>query len=86
MFLIDDLLLLPVKGFLGMVEKIRDMALEELEDTPEKLKRELLDLQMALESDQITEEEYQKKEKDILERFEALKEKTKFKEKSKVEK
>jgi len=49
------------------------MALEELEDTPEKLQRELLDLQMALESEQITEAEYQKKEKDILERMEALK-------------
>jgi ribosomal protein L29 len=75
MFLIDDLLLLPAKGFIGIAKKIRDMALEELEDTPEKLKRELLDLQMALEAEQITEAEYQKKEKDILERLEILKEK-----------
>lgn len=73
MLLIDDLLLLPAKGFIGIIKKIRDMALEELEDTPEKLQRELLDLQMALESEQITEEEYEKKEKDILERLEALK-------------
>ena len=71
-FLIDDLLLFPVKGLLGLVKKIRDMAAEELEDTPEKLKRELLDLQMALEIEEITEDEYQKKEKDILERLEAL--------------
>ena len=72
-FFIDDLLLAPIKGIVWIAEKVRDMALEELEDTPEKLQRELLDLQMALESEQITEAEYQKKEKDILERMEALK-------------
>jgi len=72
-FLIDDLLLLPARMFMDVVEKIRDMAVEELEDTPEKLQRELLDAQMALETEEITEEEYQKKEKDILERMEALK-------------
>ncbi len=77
MFLIDDILLLPVKGFLEIIKKIRDMALEELEDTPEKLQRELLDLQMALETEQITEAEYQTKEKNVLERLEALKEKNK---------
>jgi len=58
---------------MDVVEKIRDMAVEELEDTPEKLQRELLDAQMALETEEITEEEYQKKGKDILERMEALK-------------
>ena len=73
-FLIDDILLAPIKGIVWIAEKIRDVALEELEDTPEKLQRELLDLQMALEAEQITEAEHQKKEKDILERLEALKE------------
>ncbi|MEW6407898.1 MAG: gas vesicle protein GvpG [Patescibacteria group bacterium] len=73
MLLIDDLLLLPVKGFLGIIEKIRDMALEELEDTPEKLKRELLDLQMLYEMEEITKEEYKKKEDKILKRLEVLK-------------
>ena len=77
-FLIDDILLFPIKGVVWIAEKIRDMALEELEDTPEKLQRELLDLQMELDSEQITEAEYQKKEKDILGRLEALREKTKF--------
>ncbi|MBI5123351.1 gas vesicle protein GvpG [Candidatus Roizmanbacteria bacterium] len=74
-FLIDDILLAPIKGIVWIAEKIRDMALEELEDTPEKLKRELLDTQLLLETDQITEEEYKKREKDILERLSALKEK-----------
>jgi len=70
MFIIDDIFffLNPV----WIAKKIRDMALEELEDTPEKLQRELLDLQMALESEQINEEEHKKREKNILERLEAL--------------
>jgi len=72
-FLIDDILLAPIKGVVWIAEKVRDIALEELEDTPEKLQRELFDLQMALEAEQISEAEYQKKEKDILERLEALK-------------
>jgi len=73
MFLIDDILLLPARMGMDIVEKIRDMALGQLEDTPEKLQRELLDLEMALETEDITEEEYQKKEKDILARMEVLK-------------
>ena len=68
MFLIDDFLM-------WIFETIHDQALEELEDTPEKLKRELLDNQLLLETDQITEDEYKKREKDILERLNALKEK-----------
>ena len=72
-FLIDDILLAPVKAFVWLGEKVRDMALEELEDTPEKLQRELLDLQMTFETEEITEAEYEKKEKDILERMEVLK-------------
>ena len=72
-FFIDDILLAPIKGIVWIAEKVRDMALEELEDTPEKLQRELLDLQMTFETEEITEAEYQKKEKDILDRMEALK-------------
>ena len=81
MFLIDDILLAPVKGVVYIAKKIHELAKEELMDTEEKLKRELLDLQMLFETDQISEEEYQKNEKNILERLEALKEKTPSKQK-----
>jgi len=74
-FFIDDILLAPIKGIVWIAEKVRDMALEELEETPEKLQRELLDLQMALETEQITDEEYKKREEDILTRMEALRKK-----------
>lgn len=71
-FLIDDILLAPINGMIWLSKQIRDKVEEQLEDTPEKLQRELLDLQMALEIEEITEAEYEKEEKDILERIEAL--------------
>jgi len=70
MFLIDDFLM-------WIFETIHDRALGELEDTLEKLKRQLLDTQLLLETGQISEEEYKKREENILERLNALKEKTK---------
>ena len=77
MFIIDDILLAPIKGVVYIAKKIHELAEEELVDTEEKLKRELLDIQMLFETDQISEEEYQKGEKDILGRLESLKEKNK---------
>lgn len=71
MFLLDDLL----KGFVGIAKKIQEMALEELEDSTQKLHQELLEGQMMLDAGQITEEEYQKREQHILERLNALKNK-----------
>lgn len=65
MFLIDDLLIF-------IAEKVQSLVKEEVEDTSEKLKRELLDLQMRLEMEEFTEEEYKKKEDEILARMEAL--------------
>lgn len=79
MLIIDDILLAPVKGFLWICKKIQGMAEEELTDTEEKLKRELLDLQMLFETDQITEEKYKRKEDEILAKLEALREKAKSK-------
>lgn len=73
MFIIDDILLAPIKGFVYLAKKVQEIADEEIEDTEEKIKTELLDLQMLFETDQISEEEYQKKEEDILERLSALK-------------
>lgn len=75
MLVADDLLLLLLKSPYYIFKKIHDMAMEELEDTPEKLSRELLDLQMLSETEQISEDEYQKREKDILGRLDTLKNK-----------
>jgi len=74
MLIIDDLLInLPVKGFLGIFKKIYEMAEAELTDES-KIKEELLRLQTMYEIDQIGEEEYQKKEAELLERLNAARE------------
>ena len=74
MFIIDDILLSPIKGFLYIFKEIEKIAKEEMEDTSEKLKKELLEAQMLFETDQISEKEYSKREKNVLERLNALRE------------
>jgi hypothetical protein len=69
MFIVDDLLIgLPAKGLLSIFEKIYEMAQTELTDES-KIKEELLRSQTLYEIDEITEEEYQKIEAELLERL-----------------
>ncbi|GHO83147.1 hypothetical protein KSZ_11530 [Dictyobacter formicarum] len=69
MFILDDLLIgLPVKGFVGILRTIANMAEEELTDES-KIKEELLMLQTLFVTDQITEEEYKRREDQLVERL-----------------
>ena len=69
MFIIDDLLIgLPAKGLASLFSKIYEMAQTEFTDES-KIKEELLRTQILYEIDQITEEEYQKIEAELLERL-----------------
>lgn len=70
MLILDDLLGLSVKGFIGLFKKIHDMAMEELY-SEDKIQEELLGVSQLYESGQITKEEYQKKEAALLERLTA---------------
>jgi len=72
MFFIDDLLLAPVNGFkfiLGQIQKIADKELND--DT--FIKEQLLELQMRLELDEISEEEYKERETDLFARLRVIK-------------
>lgn len=71
MFLIDDILLAPLKGIIFLGKKIKEVADKELFDEG-RLKQNLMELQMKLEMEEISEEEYQKREKELLERLEAV--------------
>ncbi len=73
MLIIDDLLLLPFKGLMGIFKEIQKQADQELGD-PEKLREKLLEAQVLFEVDKITEEEYLKREKEIMARLNALEE------------
>ena len=72
MFLIDDILLAPVSGFKFILGQIQKMADQELNDDT-VIKEQLLELQMRLELDEISESEYQEREAEIFARLRALK-------------
>ena len=71
MLLIDDLLLLPVKGFIGIFKKVQEMAERELSDE-DYIRERLMELQLKFELDEISEEEYIDQEKELMTRLDAI--------------
>lgn len=80
MFLIDDILLAPLKGVIWVAEKVKEIAERELYDEG-RIKERLMELELQFELyDEINEEEYKKQEKELLARLDAIR-KAKEKEK-----
>jgi len=71
MFLIDDILLAPLKGVVWLGKKINEVVEKEFSDQG-RIKEELMQLQLRFEMDEISEEEYKKQEKELLERLDAI--------------
>jgi len=65
MFLLDDLLSLPLSGLKFVFRTLRQVAEEQYTDTG-PIKERLLELQLRLESEEITEAEYVQREAEIL--------------------
>jgi len=65
MFLIDDLLLAPLKGVIFIAEKINEVIQKETSDEG-SIKERLMSLQLKFEMDEISEEEYDQKEDELL--------------------
>ena len=65
MFLIDDLLSLPISGVKFVLRTLQQVAEEQYTDTAPG-KRRLLELQVELESGEISEQEYVRQESEIL--------------------
>ncbi len=72
MFFIDDLLLAPVNGFKFIMKQIQQIADRELNDES-VLKEQLLELQMRLELEEISDEDYAEAEREIFARLRAVK-------------
>jgi len=70
-FLVDDIFLAPLKGIKALANQVAKLGSREL-DSESKLQSELLEAQMLFESDEITEEEYQKREDAIMKRLNAI--------------
>jgi hypothetical protein len=73
MFLIDDLLLAPVNGFKFIMRQIQQLADKELNDES-VIKEQLLELQVRLELEEISEEDYAAAERELFARLRAVKE------------
>ena len=69
MFLIDDLLTLPLKGFFGIFKKIHEMVEQELSDET-YIRGKLMELQMRFESGEINEKTLIEQERYLLARLE----------------
>jgi hypothetical protein len=72
MFLVDDLLMSPVKGILWVFREINDAAQQELAGESEAITSALTELYMKLETGQITEAEFDAQEKVLLDRLDQL--------------
>jgi hypothetical protein len=65
MFLIDDILLAPLKGIIFIGKKINEVIEKETSDEG-AIKERLMRLQLKFEMDEIDEEEYDRREDELL--------------------
>jgi hypothetical protein len=72
MLLIDDLLLAPINTFKFILGQIQQMAERELNDEG-LIKDQLLELQMRLELEEISEQEYREREAELFARLRVIK-------------
>ena len=72
MLLVDDLLFIPVDGFKFILKQIQQVADRELNDES-LIKSQLLELQMRLELEEISEEDYKEQEAELFARLRSIK-------------
>ena len=72
MLLVDDILLFPARGLLWVFRAVGQAAEEEIAGEAEVLKAELRELYMLLETGTISEDEYDIREKALLDRLETV--------------
>jgi uncharacterized membrane protein len=71
MFLIDSILLAPLKGVIFIANKINEVVEKETSDEG-TVKEKLMRLQLKFEMDEIDEEEYDKREDELLKLLENI--------------
>ena len=72
MLLVDNILFSPVKGINWIFKKIHSLAQEELEGEGDRIREDLTELYMQLETGAITEAEFEEQEAILLDRLDAL--------------
>jgi len=74
MLIIDDILLFPIKSILWIFREIHNAAQEDLASEAEAITTELSELYMMLETGRITEDEFDAREKELLDRLDKIQE------------
>jgi hypothetical protein len=74
MFLLDNILLSPLHGVLWVARELDKVAQEELANESGTIRADLSGLYLLLEKGQITEEEFDAREKVLLDRLDAISE------------
>jgi len=70
-FLLDDILLAPVNGVIWLGRKFDEVVQKEYSGEG-RIKEQLMELQLRFELDEITEEEYNEQEKELLARLDGI--------------
>jgi len=78
MFIIDDILFFPMRSILWIFRELYNSAQQEMENEADSITAELSDLYMMLETERITEEEFDIREKQLLDRLEIIQESNNF--------
>ncbi len=72
MLLLDDLIASPFKFVLWVMEQVHDAAQQEMREETERIPLELAELYRMLEAGQISEDEFDRRERALLDRLEQL--------------
>jgi len=72
MLVIDDILMFPLRGLFFIFREIHNAVEQERLNEEENIRTTLSELYMMLETKRISEEEFDRKEKELLDRLEAI--------------
>ncbi|HUX02881.1 MAG TPA: gas vesicle protein GvpG [Phycisphaerae bacterium] len=72
MFILDDILLSPARGVAWVVNQVRQAATHEFESEADAVRNELRELYMMLEAGRISEQEFDARERPLLERLDRI--------------
>lgn len=71
MFIIDDILMSPINGLMWLARKVEDLSDQDLSDKG-KIKEMLMELQLRFELDEISEEEFNQRQDELLQRLNSI--------------